>query len=485
VLHKLCLIAALAFLYLTNLGSVGFLGPDEPRYASIGREMARSGDWVTPRLDGQPWFEKPPLLYWTTAIATRFGLRDEWAARLPVALIGLGFLLFFYRALAREFSERIAIYATAILGTSAGWASLSFAAVTDLPMAATLNAAVLIALFGPQTLGSRATGTSEGRYKAQGYLAGFLLGLAILAKAFVPLLLIAPVLLVARRKRLRILAACLLTAAPWHIWCYMRNGSAFWDVYFWQHQVGRFLSPSLEHVQPFWFPTPVLLAGLFPWTPLAIPILTRRTLNDPRVRFLLFFVLFGLLFFSASTNKLATYVLPLIPAMSVVMAVALDNLKFPSWWLAVCALLLAVIPMIAVVLPDALNSGVKRVEWQAEASWALLIPIAAAIAAWSFGRTGPDNEPSSLRQWAPLVVAVGTVLSVVYLKWSAFPSLDRQVSVRTFWRENRQQVNIACQARIRRMHLYGLNYYAEHPLPECTSDARPRIVQKGDFIALE
>ena len=98
------LAAAFTLLYLFGLGSAGFLGPDEPRYASIGREMARSGDWVTPRLNGSPWFEKPPLLYWMTAAANRLGLRDEWAARLPVALISLAFLAFFHRALRREFS---------------------------------------------------------------------------------------------------------------------------------------------------------------------------------------------------------------------------------------------------------------------------------------------------------------------------------------------------------------------------------------------
>ena len=94
-------------LYVLHLGSVGFLITDEPRYASIGREMARSGDWITPRLNGFAWFEKPPLLYWMTAAANRVGLRDEWAARLPVALLSLAFLAFFFSTLEREFSVRV------------------------------------------------------------------------------------------------------------------------------------------------------------------------------------------------------------------------------------------------------------------------------------------------------------------------------------------------------------------------------------------
>src|SRR5215831_12613759 len=102
----------LLMLYLWDLGGVGFLGPDEPRYASIGREMARSHDFVTPRLDGQPWYEKPPLLYWMVALGRFARLPDEWAARLPVALLSIAFLIFFFNILLREFSPRTAIAAT-------------------------------------------------------------------------------------------------------------------------------------------------------------------------------------------------------------------------------------------------------------------------------------------------------------------------------------------------------------------------------------
>src|SRR6516162_506563 len=77
------------FLYLYGLSATGLLGPDEPRYAAVGREMARSGDWVTPRLWGDPWFEKPPLLYWMAAAGFLLGLGPEMAPRLPVAALAL------------------------------------------------------------------------------------------------------------------------------------------------------------------------------------------------------------------------------------------------------------------------------------------------------------------------------------------------------------------------------------------------------------
>ena len=140
------------------------LGPDEPRYASIGRAMAHSGDLITPRLNDQPWFEKPPLLYWMIAVGHWLHLSDEWAARLPVAFVSLAFLIFFSDVLAREFSVQIAAIATAILGTSIGWLAYSSVALTDLPMSAALGAAMLVALFEPFRMDQRVN---------RGWVAGF------------------------------------------------------------------------------------------------------------------------------------------------------------------------------------------------------------------------------------------------------------------------------------------------------------------------
>src|SRR5215468_9824475 len=83
------------FLYFFVLTRTGLLGPDEPRYASIAREMAHTGDWITPRLWGQPWFEKPVLLYWMTGAAFRLGVNEDLAPRLPIALTSVAFLVFF------------------------------------------------------------------------------------------------------------------------------------------------------------------------------------------------------------------------------------------------------------------------------------------------------------------------------------------------------------------------------------------------------
>jgi 4-amino-4-deoxy-L-arabinose transferase-like glycosyltransferase len=284
-LSRSWLIVPLLILYLLDLGGVGFISTDEPRYASIGREMARSGDWVTPRLDGSAWFEKPPLLYWMIATGHVVRLPGEWAARLPVAVLSLAFLLLFFYIVAREFTTKTAIAAVTILSTTAGWLAYSFGALTDLPMSALLGAAMLVTLFENK--------------KWSGFAAGALLGLAVLAKAFVPLVLFAPVFLIARGKRAAIAVGLIAVALPWHLLCFLRNGQAFWDEYFWRQQFSRFFTTERQHFQPWWFYIPVLLAGLFPWSPLAALLALRSTYEDVRMRYVGGWLLYGLFFFSA------------------------------------------------------------------------------------------------------------------------------------------------------------------------------------------
>ncbi len=456
----------LLVLYLLHLGGVGFLGPDEPRYASIGREMARSSDWITPRLDGQPWFEKPPLTYWLTAAGHLAHLPAEWAARLPQALLSAGFLVLFYVKLAREFSPRLATAATAILATSAGWMAYSFAALTDLPMAAALNAAILITLFD----------TKPNRGPHNAWMAGAFLGFSILGKGFVPVVLFAPLLLIFRGKRWPTVSAAILVAAPWFLLCWLRNGSAFWDDLFWKQHVARFLTPSLEHVQPYWYYIPVLLAGLFPWTPLAILLTRRKIYDDVRVRLLAAWVVYGLLFFSVAKNKLPGYLLPLMPALAIVLAVALDKAPGKQWWLATCAAFLIALPTAAALLPVALVSGLSRAPL-AFAPLGIVFGVV-ALGVWWLARSGQSEI-------AVLSVALAAGLGIVYIKIDTFPQLDRTVSVRGFWRANQPAAALACVNNVNRAWEYGLNYYVGHKLERCAGGESPAVTVRDRRLVME
>ena len=440
---------ALYCLYFLGLGRCGLLGPDEPRYAAIGLRMAGSGDFVMPVLWGQPWFEKPPLLYWMTAAASRMGLDSELAPRLPVALLSVAFLLFFLAVLRREFGARAALFAAAILATSAGWLGYSHIAVTDLPLSATFAAGMLL-LLRPAVSWRRAAAS------------GALFGLAVLAKGLVPFVLLLPALWLLRRniRALAVmLAVALAVALPWYATISARAGRVFFDEFIWKHHFARFASDALQHVQPWWYYAPVLMVGLAPWTPLAA-LLRRRTFLDARARFLLAWFLWGLVFFSASRNKLPGYVLPLLPAAAALLGVALDAARRAWVALAACAMLVCLFPVAERVLPVALITGIRRAGVQFP--WLPLLPvIALAIAAAAL-------ELRRHRLAATLLVSAGVVVATAHFVMASFPVLDRNVSARVVWRKVSGQPGRPCFVSGGRDFRYGMNYYFGFDVPDCT-----------------
>ena len=463
----LWIVLPLAYLlYFYNLAATGLIGPDEPRYASIARQMARSGDWITPRLWGQPWFEKPALLYWMTGAAFRLGIGPDLAPRLPVALMAVGFLVFYWWILRREFGARSAWFTTLILGTCGGWLVSSQVGVPDMPMTAAFSAAMLLAL---PWIGRRDT-----RYLP---VAAALLGLAVLAKGPVALVLAAPLCLRFRSAldllRPRVVAPFLAVALPWYLLCYLRNGKVFLHDFFWLHNLERFTSNALMHVQPWWFYLPVLAGLLLPWFPLVFLVGRRAAWRDPRRLYLLAWVVFGMVFFTAATNKLPGYLLPLLPAAAALMGLALDEAEatHAGPWLAGCALLLVSFPIAARMLPTALAAGLSKTPLPAfEAIWLLAGGVAAA--AWVL-------ESRARRLAAVLVVAAGATAGTVYLKCVAAPELNRTVSARALWHRVSGRADEVCVGQIERNCRYGLNYYTGAPLPECSVEARPLWVRQS------
>ncbi len=423
--------------------------------------MAQSHDFLTPRLDGAPWFEKPPLLYWMTAMGRALGLPDEWSARLPVALLSVAFLLFFFGVLREEFSARTAIAATTILATTAGWLGYSFVAVTDLPMSATFWAALLIAMYDTR--------------REQGYVAGALLGLSVLAKGLVPLVLFVPVLLIARGKRLTMIAGAVAVGAPWYLLVAMKNGRVAIDELILKHHFARFFSPSLQHVQPFWYYVPILLAGIFPWTPLAGLLLRRKTYDDVRVRFLIAWLIYALVFFSVSLNKLPGYALPLLPALAIVFAVGLDRAGSTlKWWMGASAALLLALPVLIAITPDALLTGIRRTHVPLAIGWPFLLTVGLAFyLGW--------RERQNL---AMFTIGLSVICALTYAKGRLFPELDERVSARAFWRSHEKEAAEACWDGIRREWVYELNYYTHRTIPECSSEQSPKIVQENNRLTL-
>jgi 4-amino-4-deoxy-L-arabinose transferase-like glycosyltransferase len=453
---------ALIGVSLCSLALTGLIGPDEPRYASIGREMAASGDWVTPRLWGVPWFEKPALLYWLIGAGHRLGLQDEVAARLPAALCGALFAAFFWWALRKLDREKEAPLAAVLLAASAGWMAVGNVAATDMPLAASFNAALLSALLWLKTERSR-----------WAIAAGAFLGVSLLAKGLVGPFLFLPLLWFARRRLKGLLLLSLAAAAvalPWYAAVTARYGMEFIRVFFIEHHFGRFARPDLQHVQPFWFYVPVLLGLLFPWTPV-LALLRRSTFKAGPERIFTAVAVFGFVFFSASTNKLPGYLLPLLPAVCALLAHAVVQADAPKRTLACCGLLLALIPLSAAVLPEALRSGLRHVSW-AGIPWlycALAIPGAAG--AWFLARR---------RHTAQAVALLGLLVSAgwLYVKLNALPAVDQAASARPLWNRVRAQREDTCVETLNRALRYGLNYYSITPLPDCAQAPKPYRIRQ-------
>lgn len=356
------IIVTLYVCYFTHLGSLGFVGPDEPRYAWIARAMTETGDWVTPRLYGQPWFEKPPLFYWGAAASFKLFGVSEAAARLPsafcalLATLALGWLAW------RIYGAETARWLLLLLSTTVGMIGFSHAAATDMPFSGMVTIAMVCAAvvlrLPPRTGVATAATNSAAPAHAESppqtsaartpwialLLFGFFLGLAVLAKGPAGIVLCGGAVLcwalITKRWRdafrllhpAAIFAFC-VTALPWYVLCARRNPD-FFRVFIIEHNFKRYLTPEFQHIQPFWFYVPVVLVAVLPWTALlvwsatiGILRLARDRQISNRAAFFLSWPVFCLLFFSASHSKLPGYILPALPAVCLCMAYYLVPLQ--------------------------------------------------------------------------------------------------------------------------------------------------------------
>lgn len=450
----------------------GVIGPDEPRYASVARQMWVSGDWVTPRLAGEPWFEKPALLYWLGAAAMSLGVEPDEATRYPVAALSVLFLIFFHWRLRKVFDETTADISTAVLLTSAGWVAFSQAGVFDLPLTAAVSAALLLLLEYAADPRERRRLPWFGALLGLSVLAKGLAGPAVATMAALGVCTLHGVRPVARDLiHWRTLGPFLAVCGPWYLLCYWRNGDAFVEEFLWRHHVLRLISPELQHVQPFWFYLPVLLVALLPWAPVVFAFSWRRLWQDSQTRFLLLWAAGTLLFFSISTNKLPGYILPALPPIAALIGLRLRVRPLPRMALTIAAVLLGLLPLAAAVLPEALASGLPRAWPPQDLSWTLAaLPAAVVVVvAWA-GWTGR-------RQLAVGAVAAAAAIGLITLKRAVYPRLDQAAGARLLLQETEAPLDSICLGEVRRHVLYGVGFYSNHRIPSCEQDPRPNRIE--------
>ena len=348
-------VAALVLLWLAATGWMRpFMLPDEGRYVGVAWEMIRSGDWLTPTLNGLPFFHKPPLFYWITAVSMSVFGPHEWAARAASLLggtIGAMALFLFARRWRGERAARLALIA--LLAQPLYYVGSQFANL-DMLVAGCITATILLAadsvLSADRGLAHQPALLGAYAMAAFGVLAKGLIG------AVLPALVLLPWLLAMRRPGLvraliswRGIALFLLIAAPWFLAMEARFPE-FLDYFFVVQHFKRFTSGGFNNVQPFWF-YPVVLALLsLPWLPWLSRLLTRgpaASALGPVELLMLLWAGVVITFFSLPQSKLVGYVIPAVPPLAALMALGFLRHSDPSprtrrWWQASAAVTVAV-----------------------------------------------------------------------------------------------------------------------------------------------
>jgi 4-amino-4-deoxy-L-arabinose transferase-like glycosyltransferase len=327
--------------------------PDEGRYAEIAREMLVRGEWVVPYLQGEPYLDKPPLIYWLTVVSYRlFGVHD-WSARLAPAVAVHATVLLVYLLGRRTLGERAAFWGALLLGLAPGFVSMGRLLLLD----GLLTLWVTISVFAA----FEALRGDRLRW-AWWLLSAGACGFGILTKGPIAFVLLAPPLVAHRwltgsvwkiglpalASYLAIVVSVLL---PWHV-AVARRVPEFFTYFFWRHNVLRFLTP-FDHLEPVWYYGPIVLAGLLPGTLLVVPFVRfllsgRSEMAARRSAELGFLLLAGgwcLLFFTLSGSKLPTYVLPAFPPLALALGyyVAGSALARTRWPTAIAGMSLALL----------------------------------------------------------------------------------------------------------------------------------------------
>jgi 4-amino-4-deoxy-L-arabinose transferase-like glycosyltransferase len=475
----------LLFLYVclfSGLSAFGLVGPDEPRYAAIARSMAATGDWVTPRLWGSPWFEKPVLYYWGAGIAMRIFGVSEFAARLPSAIAALLAVIAVSWTALRSYGIAAAWFSALMLPTSVALIAFARAASPDMLFAAFLTASMAVASEMLQK-------PRPGNVLRVAF--GFFLGAAVLAKGPAAVILAggATLLWAAMSRRWTapfrflhplIIAVFCLTALPWYVLCAMRNPD-FLHVFIWEHNFQRYLTPVFEHRQPFWFFGAVFLVSIIPWLPFLIATLgdskvslESKKWHDSPALFIGCWSLFTIVFFSLSQSKLPGYILPAIPPAILLLAASVANqVQHRTFKLSVLIVSTGLLLPLGLAVALALWNRAVNVDALLRADVARSL-LPALIAALILSALILGYALRGKRSEAIFIAAGAIALLILFANRLILPIADTIISSRpaVFWMLQVHSVRAEDVAvyHLPRAYGYGLDYYFNMPLPDWTPE---------------
>ncbi len=347
-------------LFVWQLGNTGLVDETPPLFAASARAMAETGDWLTPRVNGLPRYDKPPLVYWLMGLGyllpgqPQWNPLGTWAARLPSALTTIGVMLVLSQTLLRwpqqpQLNARqqqcvalAAALAFALSPLNLLWGRL---AVSDAVFSAMLSFSLLL-FWRTQAQRQSAPGGRGWRGWWHGWL---VLGLAVLAKGPVAIVLVGLSLLAFALSQgelqpllrgLRPLPGLTLTAAvalPWYVGELVVEGRPYWNSFFGYHNLQRFTVVVNDHLEPWWFFGAILIAASLPWSPMLVWGLVqalRQTRPAPAqslARFACCWLLVVLGFFTLAATKLPSYWIPATPAAALLVVQAATSGQARRW----------------------------------------------------------------------------------------------------------------------------------------------------------
>lgn len=432
----LWLLVSFGVLYFLMLGRLPLANPDESRYADIPREMIARGDWVTPRLNDIPYFEKPPLVYWTVGLSRLLFGPGEAAARLTPTLFGLGGLLLTYAAARRMFGREAGLASAVVLGTSLLYFVLSRILLLDMALSVLMSATLFCFILGVrEPAGPRRRWFFYGLYASA--------ALATLAKGLIGFMVSGGVMFFwlltfnqwHRLRPLHLPSGILLflaVAAPWHILAAQRNPG--WAQFYFVHEHWeRFTTTTHNRAAPFWYFIPVVLLGFFPWIGFlgaavreAVAGGWARRKENADAWFLVTWAVFIFLFFSKSQSKLIPYILPIFPALAVLMGSWLaqrsregsgTELRFGLRVFAFLCGLLGVALIVAVMKPGVIGDPLVAAELRPYAFvMAAQLMLGGVCAHWFTRNKGVV---------AGVATMAATIVGFVVVLLLASPSFDR------------------------------------------------------------
>ena len=352
--YFLSLVLCAILLYLVGLEYRHLWGSDEPRVAGIAAEMGRSGDMIVPRLNGEPFLEKPPLYFWAASTVFILFGENTYTARLPSALAAIcGVALVFFLARSMGFSALTAFISAFILATSTGYWGIGRKCIIDMMLCLFTTCAVVCFFQARRSLQRKMLWST-----------GFVLSLscAVMTKGLVglaiPLSALSVWLLLEKDFSLKawglLSMGSLLCLIPVGIWIWLIYNTLGWDAVYevaWTNNFGRFTGTHHSHIRPFFFYLIRFPKNFFPWVlflPLALIFHLRKIREWNMPNSSLFFVAWlGIPFIllSLSAGKRDLYLLPLYPAAALLVGTAfgsmLEDRKTSTKWFSVPSAILA------------------------------------------------------------------------------------------------------------------------------------------------